>query len=82
MTNCESLLWASSKSSPLSANGSGRGIPVVHVGDDLPVLVVDDGGEFVQQPDAEAELVRADRNQIRVSEVPDQNVEKLSGLKN
>ena len=45
-------------------------------------LVVDDGGEFVQQPDAEAELVRADRNQIRVSEVPDQNVEKLSGLKN
>lgn len=55
---------------------------MVHVGDDLPVLVVDDGGEFVQQPDAEAELVRADRNQIRVSEVPDQNVEKLSGLKN
>lgn len=43
---------------------------MVDVGDELSVLVVDGGGQLVQQPDGKAELIRPDRDQVRVAEVP------------
>ena len=54
----------------LSANGPGGRVPMVDVGDELSVLVVDGGRQLVQQADGQAELVSPDGDQVRMTKVP------------